>query len=678
MFECESDNEASAPDPLADILDVVLPTSAVQVRGSFPDLLSEGWWEADPPPDHAEEAAVDDAALLDPSAWEQVFGPVLGGRPGPLSASAVAELPIAEVRDDRLLDAITARARLEAWNRAGLAMLICELARRRARTAVGELTGRKARGESSLPLGARAVIDEVALELSLSRIRAERLVDTAIGWWLDCPQTLDALARGDVDASMAEMILEQVQRLVVAQADAEAAAAEVDAGGDSDAKTVAQKADRTDPEGLGRALETELLGKAEGRTVAQVRRIARRALIDVDAAAARRRHARAKTRRNFSLQPDDDSMARLSAYLPADEGMAVQHALTRLAHHLRGPDDTRTLDQLRVDALVQAVVGAADALRHERCPQHDAETHASGAETPNGHASRARTPEERTRGRSTPENGAPGGSTPGSTATGSPTDEGLAPRWEGDGEAGNDWDDVPPAHPERAAATSPPASGCGDGSAGAICDRVCPGCRPSSARRGRGSGRRDPRVTVTMSLETLLGLDDRAADLHGYGPIVAGMARQVAAEGTWRCAITDGTHGTLLGLGASTYSPGYRPTQALRRHVIVRDQTCRVPGCSTRADLCDVDHCAPWPEGATCECGVEALCGHHHRLKHESGFDLVPSADPADPPGTLYWITPAGRRRASHPPAIHPPPAEQAPAPLPAPADVLRTKSGQG
>src|SRR6187549_1534526 len=132
-------------------------------------------------------------------------------------------------------------------------------------------------------------------------------------------------------------------------------------------------------------------------------------------------------------------------------------------------------------------------------------------------------------------------------------------------------------------------------------------------------------------------------------PIVASMARDVAATGTWRCAVTDDVHGTLLGLGTSTYTPKYKPTAALRRHLMTRDRVCRVPGCNAPAETCDVDHLDPWPVGCTCECCTELLCGSHHRIKHETGFTLTAGTNPDDPPGTLYWTTPAGHQYPSYP-----------------------------
>ena len=160
------------------------------------------------------------------------------------------------------------------------------------------------------------------------------------------------------------------------------------------------------------------------------------------------------------------------------------------------------------------------------------------------------------------------------------------------------------------------------------------------ARSGPDSGPLDPKapsdaptgilargraqVVVTVPLSTLLALTDHPGELAGYGPIPAGMARELitflitdtAIAGTWRCAVTDDRpghpHGTLLGLGRPTYSPAYVPGAATRDYLASRDGTCRFPGCrrlATRSSI-DLDHRRPWsPSGAsgpTCECNLHS------------------------------------------------------------------------
>jgi hypothetical protein len=120
---------------------------------------------------------------------------------------------------------------------------------------------------------------------------------------------------------------------------------------------------------LGREVEKRLLRKARNRTrLADLKRAGAAEMIKANPRAAEHRHRRARARRAISYRPEDDSMASLGAYLPADAGLLAKNALTRLAHHARAahPGDQRTLDQFRIDALVEILTRAADHLHPEQ------------------------------------------------------------------------------------------------------------------------------------------------------------------------------------------------------------------------------------------------------------------------------------------------------------------------
>jgi len=61
------------------------------------------------------------------------------------------------------------------------------------------------------------------------------------------------------------------------------------------------------------------------------------------------------------------------------------------------------------------------------------------------------------------------------------------------------------------------------------------GCRCDCGRCRRGGG---VDVRVTIPYTALLGADDIPGDLAGYGPIPAAVARDLAAQGTWRRILT--------------------------------------------------------------------------------------------------------------------------------------------
>lgn len=69
-------------------------------------------------------------------------------------------------------------------------------------------------------------------------------------------------------------------------------------------------------------------------------------------------------------------------------------------------------------------------------------------------------------------------------------------------------------------------------------------------------------------------------------------------------------------------------TGAARLAVILRDHGCAFPGCDRPPKWCDVHHVRSWIDGGDTDRdnGV-TLCGHHHRLIHQSPWTIVIDAD---------------------------------------------------
>lgn len=165
-----------------------------------------------------------------------------------------------------------------------------------------------------------------------------------------------------------------------------------------------------------------------------------------------------------------------------------------------------------------------------------------------------------------------------------------------------------------------------------------------------------PRVhlNVVISAASLLGLSPEPGELvpgagAGARPngvlVTAAEVRELlanAGEIAMRRLVTDPMTGHLLDRGRSAY----RVTGRLRDFIVARDRTCRFPGCTRPANLCEIDHAVPWDSGgATDRVNLGALCTRHHQLKTHAGWTLQDS----NSAGGCTWRSPQGREYLSVP-----------------------------
>ncbi|WES64928.1 DUF222 domain-containing protein [Microbacter sp. GSS18] len=141
-------------------------------------------------------------------------------------------------------------------------------------------------------------------------------------------------------------------------------------------------------------------------------------------------------------------------------------------------------------------------------------------------------------------------------------------------------------------------------------------------------------VAVTVPALTLLGASDEPATLDGYGPIDLDTARRLAGSATsWVRVLTHPHTGTVLDVDRRTY----RVPVDLKRWLGVKHPLCVFPGCPRAAADCDLDHVLDWQYGgATAEDNLAPLCRPHHRLKHESAWELERDER------SLAWTSPTG------------------------------------
>lgn len=154
----------------------------------------------------------------------------------------------------------------------------------------------------------------------------------------------------------------------------------------------------------------------------------------------------------------------------------------------------------------------------------------------------------------------------------------------------------------------------------------------------------DGGVIINVDLATLTELDESSGELAGYGPVIADIARQVAAEqidGEWRWTATHPDTGAVLADGTTRR----RPTAEQRRYVEARHRTCVHPGCRMPSADCDLDHTEEWSHGGlTLVDNIPPACRHDHILRHEGRWRYR-----RGPKGEFIWTSPLGHTYITRP-----------------------------
>ncbi len=159
-------------------------------------------------------------------------------------------------------------------------------------------------------------------------------------------------------------------------------------------------------------------------------------------------------------------------------------------------------------------------------------------------------------------------------------------------------------------------------------------------------------VNLVMSDQTLLGDDDSAAVLEGYGPMPAAVARNLvrAAVGDKRSRATlrrlyrHPKSGALVAMESrSRLFP-----KALARFIGLRDQTCRTPYCD--APIRHHDHARPHAGGGpTSALNGLGLCERCNYVKESPGWSVTTHDE--NGVHTAEFVTPtAARYRSTAPP----------------------------
>ena len=180
-----------------------------------------------------------------------------------------------------------------------------------------------------------AMIAELACVLTVSEHAAGALLDQSQALTTQLPLTLDALQDGTISWAHARIMVDETTDLGPAGA-------------------AALEAHFLDPAAPSPARGCPAGELVPGRFRARARTWRERH----HRVSIEKRHTRSAKDRRVEFAPDRDGMAWFSAYLPAGTAAGIWDRMTAAARALQGPDEPRTLTQLRADVAATLLLNA--------------------------------------------------------------------------------------------------------------------------------------------------------------------------------------------------------------------------------------------------------------------------------------------------------------------------------
>ena len=95
-----------------------------------------------------------------------------------------------------------------------------------------------------------------------------------------------------------------------------------------------------------------------------------------------KRHAKGVAERRVEFRPEQDGMAWLSACLPAAQALAGWNRLTAMSRSLQGPQESRTMSQLRADTFAEAILGSGSLTQGSGTGANGSPTNGATKESP--------------------------------------------------------------------------------------------------------------------------------------------------------------------------------------------------------------------------------------------------------------------------------------------------------
>jgi hypothetical protein len=191
-----------------------------------------------------------------------------------------------------------------------------------------QLAEQRARGVPRRQLG-RGIAEQIALARKVSPSTGSRQLTFATSLVRHMPATKALLAKGEISEWVAQIVVRETATL--------------------------SAFDRT-------CVDAALAPDLPRMSPSQAEAATRREAIQRDPESAVRRGRTARSDRRVTLRPAPDTMALLSGFVPAEQGVAAWKSLDEHARSLRSQGDPRSLGQIMADTLVERVTGQTAAL----------------------------------------------------------------------------------------------------------------------------------------------------------------------------------------------------------------------------------------------------------------------------------------------------------------------------
>ncbi|NJC23853.1 hypothetical protein BJ994_002929 [Arthrobacter pigmenti] len=426
------------------------------------------------------------------------------------------------------LERLRAADRLESWAAARKAALIARV--------FHSVRGHELRtGDADQRFVFTVAAQEIAPLLRVPGRTAHRMLGEALRLSEILPGTWQELDQGKISAVQAQVIVEESGSI---------------------------------PDEAVTTFEASVLQTAGAMTRPKLTRACRRLREELHPESIAERRSRAVKDRTVTIAHEQDGMAWLGAYLPAEQALGIFNRVDSAARSLQGSEEPRTLSQLRADVFTDVL------------------THTCTGDPKNGTGFRGIGANVFV-------------TVPLMTLLGKKRADWQETR------AGHISDDVPLNDAQSYDNCSTSGGSTGDRSEGASAE-----ARPKDIVFG---GTKVDGGTGPDGAPDLVGCVNGLLD--GYGPISPETARNLAAHApSFTRILVHPETGAVLSVGRDRY----RPPKHLQDWVRINNPTCIHPGCNRSSWSSELDHTTPWAHGGKTELGnLLPRCKLHHMLKTE-------------------------------------------------------------